>query len=1279
MVKHRSWKKALILALALTLGPAACLAEESPDLSVFASKLCRSGGGAWNYAVPVVVTNRTDEAQVDRLVAIPIVGAKKTTSPSLLPLTNELAQSVRVCDPNGVEYMFNIVDPSGKFVDKGNVPENSVLTFPAAVPANSSATYYVFFNNDAAYPNMDRLNNMLKRASNLDFEEGQEFPNGWKFDRSDSIGSLTWSDENPYSGKKCVRCEVPEGAKPSWIAARQFGVSVKPGAKYRLEGYVKGENINGTIGWYAHLGNSTNEMIGHQMVSPSSEKNFDWTKASVEFTVPDKADLISFGTVLYGTGTAWFDAVSLTRLDDSGAPVAEEKLASEDYEVKDVETLPANGEEHIHAPEELIDLEYDFHAWDPDRYAPECRYAQIRVDNVPESGKRTVRLDLAAFENHWGKTLTAADFDLIDESGKPVAIQFFDGAAFCELNLNANATDYFFVVELENASAERQAKNSPASVKNQAFPGTMMQSTNAENASDPETSESGASLALPQFIIDRNILDDGDFENVDPETFKESPAPKDGVGWHVGTPEEHVKYSIVDPGVKELGSRSLRVEVEEEAPLNWRGWRRSVAVTPGQNYCFGYAIKTDSKAGSYDMHLHWRKKNGELSSAGMSSIGKPVSGKTDWTFKCGMSKASDDTDLLELHLTNMTHGASQYDSVFLVPIDVAEPVGFFGGKQGVFQVPAVVKVFRDTTFASNEQEISASNPAKCLVARGEEEAIQIAVRGIEPGKVTASRPKLRGSDAVLAKPEIFAVGNVLVDYPSNYYSITLKSETIRKFPSSTKGCDGWVGYWPDPLIPIELDSNGKVNEAPKHDASESYFLSISGQLGEWALDQENANALWIRFRVPKDAKPGVYEGTVAVGKDVVIPYEVEVLNFVAPETKLTGIYDARISADYWEEGTRQEKLNKVAEKLLDRKLSPDQPVANPSFKYNADKGTYDVDWTEYDAQCARFFDELGGKAAYFPNEFYLFGWGVPPKVVNGENPYPGEWPYDGADRALLRPEYKRAYQEKLRLFWEHIKAKGWADKMVLYISDEPFYSKPEIIAQMKALCDMIHEVDPEIPIYSSTWVLVPEWLNYINVWGIGHYGGVGEEGLKKIHDAGGRIWWTTDGQMCLDTPLCATERLLPYACVARGAELYEFWGASWYTCDPFESASHLYIPQSDQPGVHYFVRYPNGDGYIFYPGDLIARPGEIIESIRSVQATEGIEDAGWLVGLQQAIEKLEPGSKERNHAEIVLNRALNYLPLTCGSGRYSTRYMPDPKEFEQIRNAVGRELEALSK
>ena len=196
---------------------------------------------------------------------------------------------------------------------------------------------------------------------------------------------------------------------------------------------------------------------------------------------------------------------------------------------------------------------------------------------------------------------------------------------------------------------------------------------------------------------------------------------------------------------------------------------------------------------------------------------------------------------------------------------------------------------------------------------------------------------------------------------------------------------------------------------------------------------------------------------------------------------------------------------------------------------------------------------------------------------------------------MIRTEYKRAYQACLKLFWEHVKSKGWHDRFVLYISDEPFFQQAPIRRQMKALCAMIHEVDPAIPIYSSTWSHVPDWDGSLDIWGLGQFGDVSVETMARIRAGGAKIWFTTDGQMCLDTPYCAIERLLPHYAFRYGAEAYEFWGIAWLTHDPYRFGWHAYIHQTDQPGQSYWIRYPNGDGFLLYPGVPIghARAGQL--------------------------------------------------------------------------------------
>ena len=69
-------------------------------------------------------------------------------------------------------------------------------------------------------------------------------------------------------------------------------------------------SADGWVGWYAHIGNSSNPMV---LIAdaPGGNGTFDWKEVSSEFDVPAGCDTLELGTVLWGTGTAWFDDVAL--------------------------------------------------------------------------------------------------------------------------------------------------------------------------------------------------------------------------------------------------------------------------------------------------------------------------------------------------------------------------------------------------------------------------------------------------------------------------------------------------------------------------------------------------------------------------------------------------------------------------------------------------------------------------------------------------------------------------------------------------------------------------------------------------------------------------------------------------------------------------------------------------------------------------------------------------------------------------------------------------------
>jgi hypothetical protein len=247
-----------------------------------------------------------------------------------------------------------------------------------------------------------------------------------------------------------------------------------------------------------------------------------------------------------------------------------------------------------------------------------------------------------------------------------------------------------------------------------------------------------------------------------------------------------------------------------------------------------------------------------------------------------------------------------------------------------------------------------------------------------------------------------------------------------------------------------------------------------------------------------------------------------------------------------------------------------------------------------------------------------------------------------------------------------MKEKGWAHKVVLYISDEPYMRERAIEVQMKALCALIHEVDPAIRVYCSTWHYLDAWDGALDVWGVAHYGAFPTEAIKRLKAAGKRFWFTTDGQACLDTVNCSTERMFPHWCAAWGVEAYEFWGCTWLTYDPWRFGWHSYIRQSGVPGRTEWVRYPAGDGYLIYP----PKPGvsdDVCTSIRLEAARDGVEDHALLKAL---------AAREDAPARTLLAAFGALCPIPNFGGRYSGKNLPDPSVLADLRKRALRLLDA---
>ena len=1164
------------------------LATTSATATDWRHPLYLDGGGFWQARVPIVAHNEGDLAVEGEPVAVTVGSA-----PGEAALEGCAARAIRVTNDEGVEMLFALSAPDGAAIRRGPIPAGSTLVVPVECAARSTATYYVYFQNPSAGQVPDFLSVRMGLV-NGDVELGSgTTPGGWRHDQPDDRHRATWSTEHPQSGRRCLKTVVAPGAEPTWIATRQSDIHLIGGAKYRMRAWVKAEAVEGFAGWYIHVGNRENSMLTSPMLSGGSG-TYDWKLLTAEFTAPAEANRADLGTVLRGTGTAWFDAATVECLEPG-------KLRATAGKVEWVSL-------------EEIGLDAPWPGRGPNQATVWRHRALVRVFNFASepTGRPMVSMSLGRIEARMRGWLRRESI-LVTHRGRPVEHVIHGDLLFFEGSVPPQTANCYYVYFSENPSP---------------------QTARDPKADDAAVTAAGNLVKNPGFELGDELPDD----------------------WSSTGPARSPKgttFGFDSPGRAALGKRSAKMHVPHGVEPGWRGWHQGVPVRPGSTYLLAARVKCeDVRGGEVRLHAHCHTADGKLSDHHpMVSCPQSIGETTDWTLLSGQFTMPGDTVTFHLHLTMDATGTVWHDGVLLTEIIPGSVVRLEGrplqqiAPLSVWPVPAVVKVFHDDP-APQE-----APPVRISAARNEKEVLQLAVRSARAmeGVRVEVDPPTGPQGAKLDNLEVNVVGYVPIDQATNYYRAE-GPEWHRKVPTQSARSDGWPGDWPDPLLPRNT----------------------------FDLEANATQPIWITIGVGKNAPAGDYSGTVRLVSQArsiaSVPFRVHVWDFALPDTShVAAIYDVRLGpgAKFWGKPL-DEIYPDIVRFMAQRRLSPDTIRPAPVIKI--EDGRVKADFTEFDKMAELYFDELKLPFAYTPWQFYLFGWGHPPKTVSGQRPYPGDPPFEQADRGQLRPEYKKAYQACLAAFWDHLKEKGWEKKVILYISDEPFDHHEHIRRQMKALCDMIHEVDPEIPIYSSTWKHVPDWDGYLDVWGIGHYGRVSTEKMAELRSAGDRLWFTTDGQMCTDTPYCAVERLLPHYCFKYDVEAYEFWGVGWLTYDPYQFGWHSFIYQTSEPGSSYWVRYPNGDGFLLYPGEPIGHPG-LVSSIRLEQAREGVEDYEYLYLLRRLIAEAKSAGRDTTEADAAMRQAADLVTIPNAGGLQSSKTLPDPEAVYRVRESLAGAIE----
>ena len=333
---------------------------------------------------------------------------------------------------------------------------------------------------------------------------------------------------------------------------------------------------------------------------------------------------------------------------------------------------------------------------------------------------------------------------------------------------------------------------------------------------------------------------------------------------------------------------------------------------------------------------------------------------------------------------------------------------------------------------TNDQAPTSPVPGELHAARGEYEAIQVAVRSPAACRVTLTTPAFGPGLEIRVR----TVGRVPITRGTHH---TPKSERIAEPPAQL----------PDPLFPaaaIELAAN-------------------------------RTECFWLDVHVPESTEPGEYRSQIEVRlgeTKLTLPLVLNVHKAIVPfegHLLLTNWFSVRPrEMNYGDVPAGSEDWWACADQLFDSMWAHRQnmfwtPLEPPFIKPIAlENGQLGFDFTLFDAWVEDFSRARGGdRKTYIEGQPIAWRQGydgpVKARVWRIEEGKPR--------RAILEvndPAAREGYRIYLTALRDHLKEKGWLDRFRIHITDEPHGHQMEPYA---VLAGYIREFAPEFAIMEA--------------------------------------------------------------------------------------------------------------------------------------------------------------------------------------------------------------------
>ena len=259
---------------------------------------------------------------------------------------------------------------------------------------------------------------------------------------------------------------------------------------------------------------------------------------------------------------------------------------------------------------------------------------------------------------------------------------------------------------------------------------------------------------------------------------------------------------------------------------------------------------------------------------------------------------------------------------------------------------------------------------------------------------------------------------------------------------------------------------------------------------------------------------------------------------------------------------------------------------------------------------------------------------------------------------VIRVPGKEFLPQFLPVLEDHLREKGWLDKTVFHIADEP--SNHNVMSWREA-SQFVHEHAPALKrvdaietthCFDTLEIWVPK-LDYLATW---------YDTYEKARRQGNEVWFYTVGifqkgslpNKTVDVPLIES-RILHWLNYRFGLKGYLHWGFNYWTDDPYNA-----------PGKH------RGDGWHVYP-----KKDGLINSLRWEQMRNGIQDYEYLWMLANKIEQIRDTLGEPFSTMIEPSR--RPVEIATQVVQATHQYSKDPHVLYRAKKQIIEELLALEK